>query len=67
MVFDYRIRKNSMIRAYFDSNSTLSEDYIAKKHGVLYKKEFLKTITITDRIKSSLYDLFKKITGNPNY
>jgi len=65
IVFEYRILKNSMIRSHKGLQDC--SDYIAKKHGVLYRNEFLKNITIIDRIKSAIIDLFRKIIGRPSY
>ncbi|OSZ77696.1 hypothetical protein CAP36_15125 [Chitinophagaceae bacterium IBVUCB2] len=67
VLFDYRVRKESMLRTYQNSNSQVLQDYIARKHGILYRNEFFKTIKLSDRIKSLCYDFVKKITGNPNY
>ena len=65
IMFEYRILNNSMFRSHPNLQESINN--ITKKHGQLYKNEFLKTITISQRINSALYDLFKKLTGNPNY
>lgn len=65
VMFEYRILSNSLVRSHKSLHDCIN--YIAKKHGVLYRNEFLKNITITDRIRSALLDLLKKIIGRPNY
>lgn len=65
IMFEYRILRNSMLRSHKNLKDCVN--YIAKKHGILYRNEFLKNITIKDRIKSISIDLFKKIIGRPNY
>lgn len=65
IMFEYRYRKDSMSRSI--KNKIELVEYISKKHGNLYRKEFLKNITIKARIKGALIDLFKKLTGNPQY
>jgi GT2 family glycosyltransferase len=65
IMFEYRVRKDSMLRQVVNINDFIN--YIAKKHGNLYRTEFLKTITITNRIKSVTFDLYRKITGRSGY
>lgn len=65
VMFDYRVRKDSMLRQVADINDFVN--YISKKHGNLYRTQFLKTITITDRLKSVIFDLYRKLTGRPEY
>jgi glycosyltransferase involved in cell wall biosynthesis len=64
-LFEYRISENSMLRTHKDLNECIN--FLAKKHGVLYRNEFLKNITIKDRFKSAVIDLFRKFIGRPNY
>jgi glycosyltransferase involved in cell wall biosynthesis len=65
ILFEYRVRKDSMLRQL--TNSGELTNYIARKHGILYRTEFLKTLTIRRKLKSALIDLCKKIIGKPVY
>ncbi|HQV54585.1 MAG: glycosyltransferase [Chitinophagaceae bacterium] len=65
IMFEYRIRFNSMQR--IGKRLEENKSFVINKHGSLYRNEFLKTITISSRLKSSLYDLWCKIKRKPNY
>ncbi len=65
ILFEYRVRKDSMLRQLTNSEELIK--YIARKHGPLYRTEFLKTLTIKRKLKSAMVDLFRKITGKPGY
>ena len=65
IMFEYRFRKVSMSQTI--NNKIELVNYIAKKHGNLYRNEFLKNITIKNRLVSALSDFFQKIVGNPQY
>ncbi|MEO5946848.1 MAG: hypothetical protein ABIP79_08530, partial [Chitinophagaceae bacterium] len=65
ILFEYRIRNDSMVRTIINSKELFN--YISKKHGILYRNEFLKNITIKDRLKGAFRDLFEKLRGNPQY
>ncbi len=65
ILFEYRVRKDSMLRQITDPDELIN--YIARKHGPLYRTEFLKTLTIKRKIKSAILDLYAKITGKQRY
>lgn len=65
VLFEYRISENSMLRTH--KNLIECSNYLAKKHGVLYRNEFLKNFTIKNRFRSATTDLFKKVISCPNY
>jgi len=65
ILFDYRVRSDAMSRTHKKHDE--HKNYIAKKHGLLYRNAFLETITIKARIKSVLKDVWEKLKGNPQY
>jgi len=65
ILFDYRVRSDAMSRTHKKHDE--HKNYIAKKHGLLYRNAFLETITIKARIMSVLKDVWEKLKGNPQY
>lgn len=63
ILFDYRVRNDSMLR--FHKSLDEIKNKLAKKHGILYKEQFLKTIRIKERVKSLVLDVLRKLSGNP--
>lgn len=63
VLFDYRVRSNSMIRARDTEGIKFCEDYIAKKHGVSYRKFFKEQTRLKGHLKYFFVDLWDAIIG----
>jgi glycosyltransferase involved in cell wall biosynthesis len=63
ILFDYRVRGDSMVRARNIESIRYCEDYIAKKHGSSYRKFFKEQITLKGHLKYFFSDLWDAITG----
>lgn len=61
VLFDYRFLSNSMIRTF--KNQKFCEDYVAKKHGALYRQYFKEQVRLKGKVKYLFPDLFDAVRG----
>jgi glycosyltransferase involved in cell wall biosynthesis len=61
ILFDYRYLSGSMIRTFTDA--AFCEDYVARKHGALYRKYFKEEVRLKGKIKYFFPDLWDALAG----
>jgi glycosyltransferase involved in cell wall biosynthesis len=61
VLFDYRYLANSMIRTF--KNAEFCENYVARKHGALYRKYFNEQVRLKGKLKYLVPDLWDAVTG----
>jgi glycosyltransferase involved in cell wall biosynthesis len=61
ILFDYRVRSDSMIRNYA-AQYDFCVDYLAKKHSRLYRKWFMYQASLKGQLKLLIRDLWLRVT-----